>query len=71
MADLKADRFYDLRCDHCYMWWSTDFDGGRGMYYSRESLLGDAKLAGWRRRGYKNLCPECFRKFKEGVLNNG
>ena len=63
MADLKADRYYDLRCDFC---WSTDFDGGRGMYTSRETLLRSARRAGWRVRKGQNACPVCVKKLKQG-----
>ena len=61
MAALKPDRYYDLRCDFCYCMWSTDFDGGRGMYTNRDLLVRQARHDGWRVRQGKNACPECVR----------
>lgn len=62
MADLKADKYYDLRCDFCFLMWSTDFDGGRGMFTNREALLRSARKAGWGVKNGKNACPICGRK---------
>lgn len=65
MAKLKIDRFYDLSCDICGRWWSTDYDGGPGMAPSREYLEKAATKAGWHRSKDKNVCPECYKTMKE------
>ena len=62
MATLRPDRYYDLQCDYCCCNWSTDFDGGREMFSSRDLLLRQAKSAGWAVRKGKNACPECAKK---------
>ena len=67
---LKIDKYFDLRCDICYCQWSTDFEGGRGMFADAKVLRYCAKMAGWKysRDHNVNLCPECAKLTKKELV---
>lgn len=63
---MKPERFYDLKCDTCGRWLSSDF--GTGMLYSREECLKIAKAIGFKDTILGTACPTCRRDtFKENV----
>ena len=55
---MKVTRFYDIQCDECSRWLSTDFN--TGMFYNRESTIKAARDKGFRDVKGQTLCPVCL-----------
>lgn len=67
MKLIKVTKFYDVQCDKCSRWLSTDF--GVGMGYSTEMARRWAKDVGFivDKNTEKTLCPYCK---KEAAAND-
>ncbi len=57
---LRIDKYYDTRCDKCFMARSVDIDGGLGFWEgSVESFRRKLDHEGWKNIKGKTLCPNC------------
>lgn len=56
---IKIDKYYDVQCDYCAKFMSTDYE--LGMAPTRKEAIMWAKNLGFRTRNGKNICPECLK----------
>ena len=56
--------YYDLKCDYCGKWISSDY--GYGMQKSKKDVLNIASDTGWviKNSGKIAICCDCFNKNK-------
>lgn len=54
---LKTSTFYDISCDKCGRWASTDWQVGQ--FYSRQECITWAKNSGWKTVEGHNNCFGC------------
>lgn len=63
---MKPERYYDLKCDICGRYLSTDFN--TGMFSSREECLKNAKAIKFKDTILGTTCPICRKNtFKEDI----
>lgn len=62
---MKVEKFYDICCENCYCYLSTDYDTGFAL--SREQAIAWAKEKGFRDLNGRTLCPDCLKRIKEYV----
>lgn len=64
MKSLKVSKFYDICCEKCGRWMSTDF--GIGMAYSTKQARRWAKEQGFKvdKKTERTLCPYCCEEKK-------
>lgn len=60
---MRVERWYDISCESCGRYLSTDFDAG--MFRSRQRAILAARENGFKTEAGKNICPICIRKNKE------
>lgn len=62
---MKFDTWYDIQCDNCHSYISTDFKVG--MMQSKKELNRIIKEIGRKyiKNENKNLCPNCLNKVSE------
>ena len=54
---MKIEKWYDVRCEICGRYLSTDYEAG--MQRTRETALKEAKEVGFKTKQGKNVCPCC------------
>lgn len=59
-TSLKIETWYDIRCDKCGLYRSTDFGWGSGT--DKKALRKYAKSEGWRCVSGETLCPNCVKE---------
>lgn len=59
---MKVDKYYDVCCSKCLAHLSTDFN--KGLQYSRDSAITEAKKVGFKDINGRTYCPYCAEKIK-------
>ena len=54
---MKVEKYYDIKCDICGRYLSTDFN--KGMWPTRESCIAAAKRIGFKNTAAGTVCPIC------------
>ena len=62
---MKVQRWYDVRCDVCFRYLSTDF--AVGMQPTRDFAEKEARRCGFKTKDGKIVCPICQETEKGGA----
>lgn len=64
---MKPERYYDLPCNICGRYLSTDFN--TGMFSSREECIRIAKIIGFKDTNFGTICSICRKDKLERIKN--